>query len=223
MTINTYIKDIIQWFNNIKSLFKYDEYIFWSYLRRFDEVFQHLWGLLNESNYYVTNPLSYLYVCRFVNIGMDNVLTQAPDTGRDQSAAGTSVVMRVDGGQPDKAVDKLAFGEMSDTSRDVSAVGTAVIMQIMHRVASPYKYYKADFAQEKICKTVFNLESKKIQTNICWTPNWCERTICRKHWFDRRVGQWWTQINLQHWWGQRKQQWACQGHGQVCYSIFNNI
>ena len=70
---------------------------------------------------------------------MDNVLTQAPDTGRDQSAAGTSGVMRVDGGQPDEAVDKLAVGEMSDTGKDVSAVGTVVIMLVMHRVASPYK------------------------------------------------------------------------------------
>ena len=65
--VDTVLKEIIQWFNYIKPLFQYDEYIFWSYFMRLDEVFQHLCGLWNESNYYVMNPLSYLLVCRSVN------------------------------------------------------------------------------------------------------------------------------------------------------------
>ena len=63
----TVIKEIIQWFNCNQPLFQYDEYIFSSYIMRFDEVLQHLCGLFNESNYYVMNPLSYSLVCRSVN------------------------------------------------------------------------------------------------------------------------------------------------------------
>ena len=66
MSVDTVLKEIIQWFDCMKLLFQHDEYIFWSYLMHFDEVFQHLCGLLNESNYYIMNPLSYLPVCHSV-------------------------------------------------------------------------------------------------------------------------------------------------------------